>query len=345
MAKNVLSSNTVLNCPHLYQNETTKDYVFNLTSFVANFLEVSISKEASVQLKALALDFINEHGLERVTFSNARNKIFIKFECKAIAYGNNALDFTSLVEFAFLAGLEVFQLALDYESVKPKLGKLISELYTEVNHEQRLINEYDEYIYNYLYNKALLRKGLEYLPANELNEHANKAPAPAPVICKAIADNKLMIDIDAFYLNVAKSLCHFVLMKPYEPLLENSALYVEQCEQDLFCDLSSNYDDTIGDPQNPVRFTPQGHLADYSPALIKKLAINATQVACDDAYFSGISTKQIALHAVEFVKFVLAPFACLVQAATITYYELVKTVKRELAKYIANELARIEALN
>ena len=300
MAKNTLSKNPCLNCPYVFLNETSNQYVFNLSSFAADCLNVSISKEIAPSFKAFALDFIQAHGLERVTFSNARGLIFVKFDCPVFE-GTNYYDFRPFVELALLAGLNVFDITFNHNDFKQLQKHVTSILYNGNELSFHAADKYDVLIFEVLYTSKV--KAISYACSIQAEPVNKEAPALMPAIGTNPSDDCLLVNLTAYYEHVALAL-NAVINHDNKPCnstkLTKEALFKALNYGSL---LEGWLDCSNGPFSKRDVYHLNGDVFIYrSFEVVKQLVLDATRAACVDAIANNISPECIQESAPKFVK-------------------------------------------
>ena len=308
MAKNIISNAPLENHPYIFLNETTGDHVFALTQFVTSLHGVELTKETKAAFNAFALEFINEHGLERVTFSNARGLIFVKFDIAAI---NDPDAYRLMVLFALMAGGKFFNISLELSNTDAGLldKKTFKTLFPTL---KRYKNAKDRVMYPFALKisdifieqliEAPTAKGISFsdtaLPAHNPKSFVRR-DCDGPKIPSFYVlginklDSRLMINVQALCTLVAFTV--LPIIKGQDPRgLRN--LSIQALDADLFlllkfeclCGLIDDYYDSFMDrsafffaecPYNPCYY--------HTNELAKAFALEALQYVYFDLTLSN----------------------------------------------------------
>lgn len=307
MAKNIISNAPLENHPYIFLNETTGDHVFALTQFVTSLHGVELTKETKAAFNAFALEFINEHDLERVTFSNARGLIFVKFDIAAI---NDPDAYRLMVLFALMAGCKLFNVKLDRaDNADLELDCIKFLLPTVLLNGGITYIHFCDMVTNIELNAPAI-KGVSFYDAAISEYNPYKAPAlPHNLQVLAInnLDNRLMINMHGFCAQVSRAV-HSLVMSEHP---ENLGFVSSSTTSNLFKGFSSlsdmskfymNGDNDYGIERfNQFLELPiQDYYVDaypwafvyHSNAAAKVFAIEALKAAYFDASLKGFTPDQ-----------------------------------------------------
>ena len=339
---NILSQSPLKEHPLIFINETTGDYVFALSQFATSLLDVKFTRETKAAFNALAIDFIKEHKLKRVTFSNARGLIFVKFDIVAI---NEPEAYSLMVLFALMAGCKLFNLKLSHiaseltQQLERRFVKTICPALSADNQEKSL-DVFLAQIYD-----APLSFGVSF-DAMSLAEHNNSflpieditdsAPLSLNVLCLSKLDNSLMLNTYALCNQVALAVRFIVMgLNPFKDnqcAMHSSDFLGHIGFKELHCFLES-----IQVPNKPRSIYP------HSNELAKGLALNALKYVYFDAAKNGFGVNSFIECAPALVKHVASFVFDFKGAATSEFERFCNDMLDALYSYLHN--ARQDMIN
>lgn len=309
MAKNIISNAPLENHPYIFLNETTGDHVFALTQFVTSLHGVELTKETKAAFNAFALEFINEHGLERVTFSNARGLIFVKFDIAAI---NDPDAYRLMVLFALMAGCNLFNLTLNDISLVEKPddvlgGNLFKSLSPALCTENLGTQSWDLFhrfrdMFFLMSIETTTAKGISFsdtaLPAHNPKslvlayDHQSIKVPSFYVLGINKLDNRLMININGLCTLVALTTLPIIQGTSPEEL---SKISIKSLDDNVFLALKfDSLSELLFSPESYIKYVPSRYHCPYYFAPFKGSSFRCY-------YHTNELAKTFALEALQLV--------------------------------------------